>query len=143
MLITKEIFSSICDTIGCLQPEQGGLIGGSNSVVTSFFFDTDAVTTKASYIPSINQLNNALAQWKAQNIDFLGIIHSHGHRDKRLSARDISFARKILQLNSPELKDILFPLVLPAEGNDIIEIIPYRISPDAITVENLKITNKL
>ena len=99
ILMTKEIYDQILDTIAAQPPETGGVLGRKNGIICKYFYDGNADIT-----------NTILDQWLKDDIEFAGIIHSHSEDVNALSYADIHYARKILQENS--LEYVIFPLVV-------------------------------
>lgn len=94
-------------------PERGGLIGGKNGVVTEFFLDESVgSTTEAIYEPNIKMLNDVLANWFNNDIEFYGIVHSHPKNESELSSGDVEYIERIM-INSELGVERYFPLVLP------------------------------
>ena len=58
--------------------ETGGLLGGTNEQILRICFDKcKLITDSYSYIPNTEYLNQQLAIWSNEGINFLGMFHSH------------------------------------------------------------------
>ena len=110
ILMTKEVYNQILDTIAVQPPETGGVLGRKNGIICKYFYDGNADINQYEYVPNVEKINTILAQWLKDDIEFAGIIHSHPEDVNELSYADIHYARKILQENS--LEYVIFPLVV-------------------------------
>ena len=110
ILMTKEIYDQILDTIAAQPPETGGVLGRKNGIICKYFYDGNADINQYRYVPNVEKTNTILDQWLKDDIEFAGIIHSHSEDVNALSYADIHYARKILQENS--LEYVIFPLVV-------------------------------
>ena len=108
--IDYSIYRSIIDIIGNSPIESGGIIGIKNNTVCSFYFDCFAKHNDSSYTPSINILNDIIKEWKKEEIDFIGIVHSHPNGYKLPSKNDTLYARMLLDTNE-NLPFVIFPIV--------------------------------
>ncbi len=114
MKMTKEVYISIMNTIGTLDKESGGILGGSDiDNVTYYHFDRAG--TLDIYIPDIVKLNQVINEWAQSHVRFLGIIHSHFSKST-LSYADVEYAR--LMLRSNLMERINMP-ILVIESNTI------------------------
>lgn len=87
--------------------ESGGILGGYEDKVTTFFFDRECLGDE--YIPDVIKLNKIIKEWNRQDIFFMGIIHSHKDNEN-LSYVDVEYARKIISIN--KLKSIHMALYI-------------------------------
>lgn len=102
ILMTKEVYDQILDTIAVQPPETGGVLGRKNGIICKYFYDDNADINQYRYVPNVEKINTILDQWLKDDIEFAGIIHSHPEDVNELSYADIHYARKILQENSLE-----------------------------------------
>ncbi len=94
-------------------PERGGIIGGKNGVITEFFLDeTVGSTSEATYEPNTDILNDVIANWFDNDIEFYGMVHSHPKNERELSNGDIEYIEEIMS-NSLIGAKKYFPIVLP------------------------------
>lgn len=98
--ITLQVFDRIKDTIGKLEPEQGGVLGGTRNVITNYFYDAQLVSDLNMYKPNIESINNELVNWQKNNVDFIGVIHSHPNGRLILSYADKIYAKKLMKNNN-------------------------------------------
>lgn len=76
--LSAAAFMQILFTIGTLDPEQGGALGmDETGVITHFFYDYTAARTSATYTPDTHLVTQVINDWKAENVRFCGMIHSH------------------------------------------------------------------
>lgn len=118
LYFTQEVLQDIHTAIGKRVPEQGGIIGGYNDIVTDFYYDRYAQCNNKEYIPDFNELNKQIRFWALKNVKFLGIIHSHPVGYDMLSQSDIHIAREIL--NNTTLIQEIFLLILEAPSDNVI-----------------------
>lgn len=98
-----------------LPPETGGILGGFNGFVTHCYFDRGlcALTAPSHYQPSTELLNQVIQKWRANNIQFYGLFHSHYSHDAVLSLGDREYITKIMLAMPSEIRILYFPLILP------------------------------
>ena len=135
LAITVEeipIENSVLDEIkqSLIRPEMGGILGiNSNRVVTKFYHDSTGITTKTHYIPDVQRLNSILRQWAAEEIRFIGFVHSHPKGKEKLSSCDLSYAKEIKEKCS--LSKILMLLYIPNEE----KFIQYVLKKNAVPLK--------
>jgi proteasome lid subunit RPN8/RPN11 len=107
-----SVYEAIRNSIGKLPAENGGLLGGDVKarVVTHFFFDTGAKTSRVSYTPDIERINARLKEWDKVAARLLGFVHSHPPGLQEPSAGDVQYAARILEAN-PDLPGLVIPIV--------------------------------
>ncbi len=138
MKISMKAYEYLVD--GCLPvpPETGGLVGGDNGCITEVYYIYN-VSDKSSfqYAPNIKLMNSVIADWMKNNIDFLGIFHTHPSNCCSLSCEDKIYIDKIMLELKDKKKELYFPIVIPGE-----KIIFYKAiyAKDRIvySVENIK-----
>lgn len=111
--ITSRALSQITSAIGTRQPEQGGVLGISNSgVISHFYFDHSAVKTGATYSPDLAGIRPVLAYWDMEGVRFCGMIHSHPGNFSTPSTGDLIYAERILKAMPRTLRGIMhMPIV--------------------------------
>lgn len=107
--ITQEVINQIQKTIGTYPIETGGIIGGSDTCITHFCFDDH--NSENSYVPNVSFLNEAIKKWANENVEFLGIIHSHPSFSTGPSLEDLKYAVNLKRKN-PFLNRLFFPIVI-------------------------------
>ena len=95
-----QIYDQIKNTIGKLKPEQGGVLGGKNNVITDFFHDMRLFPELNIYKPNIEVINSELIKWQKNNVGFIGVIHSHPDGNLLLSYADKIYAQKLMKSNN-------------------------------------------
>lgn len=102
-------------------PETGGLLGGRDGIIDTWYLDRAApVLDRAVYIPDLPYLNRQLEIWSAQQMDFMGMFHSHLREEPRLSQADQAYIGKIFAVKPAHMAWLFFPVVIPGE-----KIIPF------------------
>ncbi|MDO5148895.1 MAG: hypothetical protein Q4D76_05815 [Oscillospiraceae bacterium] len=116
MHFSKDVLTEIENTIGALKPECGGIIAmNQDGIISDFYFDIDAGSGKASYVPSRLTIQNYVRKnWSLPNRQFCGVVHSHPLCNTcEPSYIDINMALKIMSINKMEKFYLL--LVLGSE----------------------------
>lgn len=121
MKVSYDIYKTLLETPPIVPPECGGILGGKNGEVINIAFDKSAkIYNSAVYNPNIDYLNEIIAYWNNQGIDFLGIFHTHMQNNTTLSNDDISNIRKIMMCMPNVIRVLYFPIVVPRKG-----VFPY------------------
>ena len=104
VLIDRQTYSQIMQTLGALPPEHGGILGADRTgTVSAFAFDHAGESSANSYTPHIPSLNAVLAeQWAPKGIRLIGMVHSHTGSIVP-SCGDISYADKLRRFNGMDL----------------------------------------
>lgn len=107
--VLKELLQGIHDK----GYETGGILGGRNGIVTSFLQD-EGMPSKycCEYIPNVDLLNQTIETWSDDNIEFMGIYHTHYHDIKTLSKGDCEYITNIMDAMPDEISELFFPLVV-------------------------------
>lgn len=123
MKIRKEVLSEIVHTIPFVPPETGGLIGGTDGIITCYVLDTGSALSNGYdiYAPDTSFLNRTIQQWNRQSINLYGLFHSHFPCGTRLSGEDEKYIGKIMRALPKHIDHLYFPIVLPRE-----KMIVYR-----------------
>ena len=102
-------------TIAGKRPETGGILLGpiNSDDITDFYFDNTALSTGATYSPDHVTLNRRMKEeWMPCGIDMKGFVHSHPRGVDRLSAGDLTYIRRLLEVND-DMDVFAAPIVLP------------------------------
>lgn len=110
MNIEANVLNEIMSTIGSVSPETGGIIGTQNDVVCAYYFDRTGSCDSNTYKPDTDNVNRVISEWEKQDIQFVGVVHSHEEKQPALSYADIVYAQAIMKAN--DMERILFPLVV-------------------------------
>ena len=112
MLIVDTVYEQIRDQLARFEPERGGALYGVRGYpcVTHFEYDPAAVTTGASYLPSVQLIGNVQRVESKTGLEFKGIIHSHPAGIARPSGQDEWAASKFFELN-PHHSWMAMPIV--------------------------------
>lgn len=100
ILIDNFVYKEIVNTIGKNDPESGGILGGKGLHCQKFYFDSTSRNSSNTYNPNTVKTNEVIKQWYSDDIEFIGIIHSHPENIKQLSYSDKQYAYKLMKLNS-------------------------------------------
>lgn len=99
-------------------PEQGGILGMKNGVISAFVLDnSEQKTESAEYSPNTQFLNRQIEKWADEGIEFCGILHSHPSGQTTLSGSDMEYIKELYHVN-PWLEKTYFPLII--DGCDMI-----------------------
>ena len=111
--ITKETYDEICSHLFNTPAECGGVLGGrKGETVCAFYFDRTGSSSPEEYVPDYLTINGVLDEWAADEIQMLGIIHSHKGNDSMPSCGDLYYCEQILLANEV-LDEFLLPIALP------------------------------
>lgn len=123
MKIYRNILSEIVNTIPCVPPETGGLIGGKDGIVTCYILDKGTALSNGYdiYAPDTSLLNRTIQQWNRQGINLYGLFHSHFPDGTTLSDGDVKYIDNIMRAISQHFDYLYFPIVFPRE-----KMIVYR-----------------
>jgi hypothetical protein len=127
--ITTNVYEAIRLTLGRLPAEQGGILGGNwnDGIVTHYYFDRRAKSSRGSYSPNHTLLNWLLAhEWNPRGIRMLGFVHSQPRGCTIPSIYDVEYALKILECN-PTLDSLYLPIVQSAADHCPFGIYAYRV----------------
>lgn len=95
---TAEVYDEICKTIGCRRPEYGGLLGSSDGVhIDHYYFDATSERSAGVYMMDIPACNKVIHEWNDNDIELMGVIHSHPNRVTRPSHGDLLMAKNIIE----------------------------------------------
>ena len=95
---TAEVYNDICMTIGRRRPEYGGLLGSSDGVhIDHYYFDETSERSSNVYMMDIPMCNKVIREWNDNNIELVGVIHSHPNGVTRPSNGDLLMAKNIIE----------------------------------------------
>lgn len=140
ILIDKFVYKEIVNTIGKAEPESGGIMGGKGLHCQKFYFDSTSRSSSNSYKPNTLKTNEVIKQWYSDNIEFIGIIHSHPENITQLSYSDIEYAHKLMQLNSFSHFIMIICVCSPTKEN--FSMTGYLLTACTKELKKLKITIK-
>ena len=126
--MTSQVYRAINKLIGSKPAERGGiLLSISNDyTITGFVYDRKASKERNVYQPNTRFLNRVL---KGRNEEFVGIVHSHPPRLRRLTVQDRRAAwSNLTSPSNPHLQAYLMPLIQTVSDTGKFEIIPYIVT---------------
>jgi len=78
MKINSETYYEILVSISSTSFETGGILGGTNKIVSEFIFDEGlSNSNRGRYYPNIDKLNNYFATQQKCRIEFYGVMYRH------------------------------------------------------------------
>lgn len=93
-------------------PETGGILGvniNDRHTVIAFHYDSTGKTEGNTYTPDVNTMNKVIAEWADEGIEFIGFVHSHPAKGRKLSSPDIEYANEIMRVcNMPEILMVIY-----------------------------------
>ncbi len=113
MKIRQEVYDKISAVANSMNLEIGGILGSSkNGIVTDMVADLpdNAVGCKFDYSPNIDFLNTQIENWSENDIDFLGLFHTHFSGSKNLSDADVEYIKAIMNASKGIVEYLYFPL---------------------------------
>ncbi len=145
-IITAEVYDEIKRTIGCRKPEQGGILGSSDGKhIDHYYFDKTADRSSASYTMDTKALNEVIHKWNDNDIQLVGIIHSHPQGINRPSYGDMETAKHIIESIDVQGKFFTPIVQVSPKLNGEIQIYPYtfeqtvEMKPQAMEIEETSI----
>lgn len=127
MVITRDVFLNITQSIGSRPAESGGMLGGAedSNKISHFEFDTLSSCTGATYTPDTKSLNRKLDNvWNPNGIRLKGMIHSHPGHYAQPSSGDLIYAERFLK-SIDDLDYFYMPIVIPATHHVECKIVPF------------------
>jgi len=98
IIMTSEVYNEICNTIGAIKPEQGGILGSSDgTIIDNYYYDFNSKRTSFSYSMNVSVLNEVIHQWNDNDIRLMGVIHSHPEGFNIPSMGDVETASNIVR----------------------------------------------
>lgn len=118
MIITRQIKETVPLMFSPAPPEQGGILGMKDGVISAFVLDnSEQKTESAEYSPNTQFLNRQIEKWADEGIEFCGILHSHPSGQTTLSGSDMEYIKELYHVNL-WLEKTYFPLII--DGCDMI-----------------------
>jgi proteasome lid subunit RPN8/RPN11 len=113
--MSRHAMCQVMTSIAACGPETGGILLGpiGSTDICEFHFDRTAVCSLATYSPDHLTLSRLMKQiWMPSGLDLKGFCHSHPSDSARLSAGDLIYIRRLLQIN-PDMDRFAAPIVIP------------------------------
>lgn len=111
MYIDKNLYNQILN-YDYPSYESGIVLGGINNQIAKLYFDCES-KGETYYSPNTKIINNVIKGWSKENIDFLGLAHTHPCFQIKLSSVDKEYIKNILHAMPIENSQLYFPVVLP------------------------------
>lgn len=121
MKIEEQVYYEILNSNISLPYESGGLLGGSDNIVSKYCIDVGTAHGETYYCPDVAHLNYVIREWIDDGVTLYGFFHTHPLGNPNMSCGDKEYALSILRAMSPKTKKLLFPVVIPG-----VDIIFYR-----------------
>lgn len=113
MRITKDVLKKIEEIAYSKDIEIGGILGVKNNNVVSYVvadLPDNAIGCKFDYSPNIDFLNAQIEIWSENDIDFLGLFHTHFSGSKNLSDADFEYIKAIMNASKGIVECLYFPI---------------------------------
>ena len=113
MRITKDVLKKIEEIAYSKDIEIGGILGVKNNNVVSYVvadLPDNAIGCKFDYSPNIDFLNTQIEIWSENDIDFLGLFHTHFSGSKNLSDADFEYIKAIMNASKGIVECLYFPI---------------------------------
>lgn len=113
MKITKEALRKIEEIAHDKNVETGGILGAeSDDTVSCVFADLPDSTAgcRFDYFPNTVFLNKQIEAWSENNIEFVGMFHTHFSGSKNLSAADSKYIEAIMNESRGITEYLYFPV---------------------------------
>ena len=142
IFLSENVYKEIAETLGRAPAERGGVLGSENGgTVIKYYYDSTGISTGVSYSPDCDKINSVLEnEWAQENVQMVGIIHSHDNSCPYPSCSDIRYAEKIMR--AAKMDTFYLPIVC----TDPFKINAYsvRLLDDGIRVieEEIRILGK-
>lgn len=125
-IFTAEVYDEICKTIGHRRPEYGGLLGSSDGVhIDHYYFDATSERSADVYMMDIPACNKVIHEWNDNDIELVGVIHSHPNGVTRPSHGDLLTAKNIIESINVHGKFFTPIVQVSPKLNGEITIYPY------------------
>lgn len=117
MRIFNGILEEILLNIPPVPPETGGILGGSEDIISVYAVDDGIKTIEQydHYFPDTDRLNCIIQNWSKNGIDFYGIFHTHFPGGVTLSNGDKKYITRIMNSMPQQIHHLYFPILLPKE----------------------------
>lgn len=120
MIILRSVYEKILYSVPETPIETGGILGIRSDVVIECVFDLNG-NEYGKYVPNTSMINNIIALWQKNGIEFGGIFHSHYPSGTDLSQQDIKYIKEIMFSVKDSYSFLYFPIIIPHK-----ELIPYK-----------------
>ena len=112
MKIAKNLLEYLDCSIKDFNHETGGILGSDKAnTITEIILDKNNTNQHpCSYSPNTKYLNSVIEQWYTDNIQFLGIFHTHLGNAKALSIGDRKYITEILKSAPDKTDKVYFPI---------------------------------
>ena len=124
--MTLQVLLKVISTIGCQKAETGGILGGKDDVITHYHFDDTSNTTKVTYSPNVDVVNNKLEQWNDLQIRLISFFHSHPGKHNRPSVGDLSYAKVILN-GIDDMECLWLPIINTIPDTGAFTLTPWAV----------------
>ena len=117
MLIQQSTYEALLKEIPCAPPETGGILGGTNEIITMYQVDFASLHNRNYdyYYPNLTFLNHTIQKWSDAGIEFYGLFHSHFPGGTELSLQDKRYISKIMYAMPQVIDRLFFPIILTGE----------------------------
>lgn len=131
IVVTKEVYYAIKNTIGGRPAESGGLLGSTDGgrTIDLFAFDYTAKTENTVYIPDTKMLNPTLAEWDSYGYQPVGIVHSHPEGCTYPSNPDMKSADVYIKAVPSFGGKMEMPIIQVGKGKNDFRIYWYTVTP--------------
>lgn len=140
ILIDNSVYKEIINTIGKNNPESGGILGGKGLHCQTFYFDSTSINSGNTYKPNTLKTNEVIKEWYNDDVEFIGIIHSHPENITQLSYSDIEYAHKLMGLNS--FSRFIMIICVSSPTKEDFSMIGYLLTDGTKEIKKLNITIK-
>lgn len=121
MKIDEQTYYEMLNTGINVPYEIGGLLGGTDGVISTYCIDMGVAHGKTCYYPDVEYLNNILEKWTHKGVSLYGFFHTHILGRSELSPGDEEYALSVLKAMPQGIRSLLFPIVIPGA-----EMVLYR-----------------
>jgi proteasome lid subunit RPN8/RPN11 len=137
--IDEDVLNEIINTIGTMEPEQGGLLGkDENGKIVTFLLDENGSKTGHTYSPDKDWVNEKLKEWEQQGIKLAGIVHSHPcyPNDYIPSKEDVEYAARIIEA-MPETLGGIFHMPIVTINDGYVRLTWWVVTNEGLTSANI------
>lgn len=100
----------LCRRLKYRDCEAGGIWGMSDGIMTHYYHDHYARCNSDHFLPSPDDLNWIIRQWRKVGITFGGIIHCHPANRETPSASDLRYVATLLTFN-PQIPSVMLCII--------------------------------
>lgn len=117
MRVTEAVINKLNKLISDELPEIGGIIGSvKEGIITEVIMDEISASPNimCHYEPNVDFLNQYIAEWLDNGIEFKGVFHTHFSGVRTMSYADKKYINAIMRNMPQSIKYLYFPIfVLP------------------------------